>query len=65
MQVHSIVEQVAKEVSAAQPEPMIKLEEIVLNPNQADQKVKISTSLPDATRSSVTQVLMYYKVVFA
>ncbi|XP_019195711.1 PREDICTED: uncharacterized protein LOC109189555 [Ipomoea nil] len=65
MKVHEITEKPPKKAMIPRPEPAVELEEIEIDPEWPDRRVRIGVGLPKDTREEIIQVLRKHRLVFA
>ncbi|XP_019181978.1 PREDICTED: uncharacterized protein LOC109177132 [Ipomoea nil] len=65
MQVHEITERPPKKVMIPRPEPAVELEEVEIDPDQPDRRVRIGVGLPEEVREEIIKVLREHRLVFA
>ncbi|XP_019158822.1 PREDICTED: uncharacterized protein LOC109155651 [Ipomoea nil] len=65
MQVHEITERPPKKATIPHPEPAVELEEVEIDPDQPDRRLRIGVGLPEKVRKEVIKVLREHQLVFA
>lgn len=65
LQVHTVVEKIFKEEPLPRVEPVLDTDDIVLDPTQLNQVVKISTGLVPELRAQIVYLICRFNVVFA